>query len=274
MNFQDVRKEVYGYHEKYYAYIFKWPWYSYRRYKALFYIETAGILIFVLLKTNISPNMLTMTYIALSLFTGLLLALPGKFYPLLAALVMFSKPIIDWADGALARIKNSASITGDILDNYGSTLSWIVLWAGLGIYLGNSTNSIFYYLAPLLPAIYAGDIYASGRERFIRHYFINKDMRKSKSASSNAGIGKSGSEPRIRAVKAFIDVIFEHNARTVDIIALLLLIEFLYPVKVLWLAYAAFLIWQVLTFLIKLYMVLAKGWAEDELSRIRKGLYE
>lgn len=274
MNFQNVRKEVYGYHEKYYSYIFKWPWYSYRRYKALFYIEIASALIFVLLKTNIRANTLTMAYIALSALTGMILAIPGKVYPLLAAFLMFVKPVIDWADGALARIKNSTSVSGDILDNYGSLLSWVVLWAGLGVYLGNSVSVAFYYLAPLLPVMFACDIYANARERFIYRYFTNKDIRINKAACVDAGKEGGSLEPRIRKIKALIDTIFEHNARTVDIIALLILLEFLYPVKIVWVVYAAFLIWQILTFLIKFYMVLSKDWAENELDRLRKILYE
>lgn len=274
MNFKNVRQEVYGYHEKYYSYIFRWPWYSYRRYKALFYIEIASAMIFVLLKTNISPNTLTMAYIALSAITGILLAIPGKVYPLLAAFLMFVKPVIDWADGALARMRNSTSVSGDILDNYGSSLSWAALWAGLGVYLGNSVSVTFYYLAPLLPVISACDLYANARERFIYRYFTNKDMRINKAACVDAGKDGGSLEPRIRKIKALIDTIFEHNARTVDIIALLILMEFLYPVKILWAVYAAFLIWQILAFLIKFHMVLSRGWAEDELGRLRKILYE
>ncbi len=272
MSFSEVRNEVYGYHRKYYSYIFNWPWYSYRRYKAIFYLEVASVMVFFSLKTKITPNQLTLSYVLLSFIAGLLLSIPCRIAVILAVILFFVKPAIDWADGALARIKKTTSITGDILDNYAAALSWVILWVSIGFYLGNSFNNIFYVITVFIPMIFAIDIYPNMRERFIYSYFNKKEYRiiDNKSFSEGGPLGRS----RIEIIKSFVDGIFEHNARTVDLILAMIVLELFTPVKILWVYYLSFLVWQITTYIIRLYLFSFRKKAEAEFENLKRNLYE
>jgi len=274
MNFRRMRQEIYDYNRKNYAYIFEWPWYSYRKYKAILYMEAASFLVYFLSRTPLTPNGLTFIYMALCLISGVLLAIPLKSAVFAAILIMFLKPILDWADGHLARVKHATSISGDILDSYSAHLSWVVFWTGLGLYLGNSTNIIFYYLAPLIPAILAVDIYQNAHERFIYVYFTKKEHRNTKVDSDKSKDSHLREESPLRKLKLYIDKLFEHNARTVDLICLIVLIELFTQMHILWLFYIAFLGWQALGISVKIYSFAFKRKTEDELEDLRKKLYE
>ena len=273
MNISEIRKQIYEYHEKYYSYTSRWPWYSYRKYKLIFYNELASIIIFTLLNTSITPNMVTLCYIGMSILAGILTAFPVKMAVLAGIFIIFVNPVFDWVDGPLARIKKMTSISGDIMDSYAALLGWVILWSTLGIYLGNFTNRAFYYLAPIMPAIFAIDIYVNARERFIYHYFTKEEFRLKKNGSIK-GVNISASEKHgLKRIKSYVDKLFEHNSRTADIICLLIFIELFSSIRILWIFYSAFLIWQMLTFLIRLYVVLFTKWAEDELDNLRRAIY-
>jgi len=269
MNFKEIRRRSYEYHEKYYSYMFKWPWYSYRKYKAHLYMELASIVAFFSLRAGITPNMITLFYIFLGLISGLLLAIPNVFANLAAIVIIFFKPTLDWADGLLARVKNTTSTSGDVLDNYSALVSWVSLWSGLGLYLGNTTSSIFYYLAVVIPSFYALDIYANARERFIWNYLKTRPAKGEVSAAPHTKAADSS----IDKAKAFIDNIFEYNARTVDLICLAILAEIVFSIRIVWIFYTAFLLWQAVTFLMRIYLVAFKGRAEDELKKLEEKVY-
>lgn len=274
MNYSEVRRRIYKFHKECCPYLVNWPWYSYRKYKAMLFTELASVLVFVLLPTSVTPNMVTVVYIFLNLFTGILLAAPLKAGVFLAVTLAFFKPSLDWGDGSLARLKNITSVSGDILDNYAATLSWVSFWAGIGIYLGNYTNPIFYYLSPVIPVLLAADVYVNARERFVHHYFSKKEFRGVKGRACASDPCDRLKKSVVGTVKNFIDKVFEHNTRTVDLVCLFILIEMFTPVRILWLFFSSFLLWQTLTFLIKFYMILSRNWAENELDNLRKMLYE
>jgi len=274
MTFREARNCIYDYHKKYYGYLFKWPWHAYRKYKAIFYAELASVILFFALKTNITPNIITIIYIVLNILAGVLLALPVKGAIVTAVLLLFTKSVLDWVDGALARNKKITSISGDILDSYAASVAWVALWAGMGIYLGNSTSPIFYILAPVIPAILAADIYQNATERFVHHYFNKKEFRTRREVNGRANQPNEIRGSRINTLKTYINKFFEYNTRTVDLICLLIFIELFIHVRVLWIFYSAFLIWQLLRFATRIYIIAFKGKMEEEFEELRKKLYE
>lgn len=273
MRLQDIRKQMYDYNKAKVPFIFEWPWYIYRRYKVIIFMESASLLVFVLLKTPVTPNMLTMLYIILGITSGVLLALSSKITVTAAVVLFFLKPALDWSDGLLARIKNQSSVTGDILDHYSPLTGWLCLWAGLGIYLGNSFNSAFYYLTPILPVLFAGDIYKSTEERFIYSYFSRLELRRINQNQPSQIKEESKQQSLIRRIKGSIDTFFEYNTKTVDIVCLLLAVEVFFSIHVVWVFYLLFLLWQLIVFVSRLAIVFRGGWAEKELDRLKKALY-
>lgn len=270
----ETRKQSYGYHEKYYSFVFKWPWYSYRRFKAYLYMELAAIAAYISMALGITPNILTLCYVLLSVLSAILLAVPSKTAVMAAAVIIFLKPTLDWADGLVARITNKTSLDGDIFDNYSALASWIFLWSGVGLYLGNTCCHVFYYISVIPPSLYAADLYANARERFLYHYFAKPQNRrpaeKAAPQSANKVVADNGF---LRKVKDTVDKVFEFNARTVDIVCFMLLGEALTGFHFLWVFYSAFVIWRSLVFFIRLAAIYRGGWAEPEMNDLKGVIY-
>ena len=288
----ELRKEIYDYHRKYYAYIFdEWKWYSYRKFKAKLYMETSAVLVHLLMKTRIKPNTITVVYAVLGILGGIFLAVPLKLFILTGIILFYFGPILDWSDGLLARETNQTSITGAILDPYGALTGWVALWVGLGLYVANKpiegiiyltpnltplTSTIFaniIYLIPVIPAIFAMDIMKSARaELFTSH--ITKAMQnrlrekpnRADPRSIHAKYGIEKEYPTMSKIIRSFYQIFEHNARTVDTICFIILLELLFPIFISWIVFLMFLLWQIVLFAGTFYMVAKGGWVEKELQ--------
>ena len=87
-----------------------------------FYLETSSLLLYLLVRTNIKPNHITLFYAFLGILTLLLLGLPteNKIFLYTGLLIAFSKTIIDACDGYIASLKNQKSTSGFVLDPYGA----------------------------------------------------------------------------------------------------------------------------------------------------------
>lgn len=116
------------------AYIndFKGSPYSYV--KARYYMFFASVIVYFLQNRSIHPVSVTKLYVFFGFLAALLLAIPERNAHFLAIFLIFSKGILDWADGHLARLKNKISLTGHVLDVYGAVIHSITFMIGLGIY--------------------------------------------------------------------------------------------------------------------------------------------
>lgn len=270
--FAEFRKDNYRYNRERYAYIFeKWKWYSYRKFKAKLYMNVGAWLAYLFMKAGIKPNTVTVAYAVAGILGGIFLAIPVKWFILAGIILFYFRPFLDWSDGTLARVTRQTSITGDVLDPYGAYAGWVALWAGMGLYLaGKSGEIIFFYLTPVLPAIFALGIISLAKNRLydnyiaqsIRAYISDKQNQVPLQAISDAG----SRHPKVSRLIGFINVIFEHNAGFVDLICLIILLELFLPVFVSWILYLVFLAWQVLLYLAIFYSVARGGWAERELQ--------
>lgn len=277
----ELRKKIYAYHRKYYLYIFdEWKWYSYRKFKAKLYMDISAYLVFIFMKMGVKPNTVTATYAIMGILGGVLLAIPSRITILSGIAFFYFRPFLDWSDGLLARETKQISITGDVLDAYGAGLGWIALWIGIGLYVANKSGmALFYYTVPLFPAIYAMNITSAARMHFYIHY-LNKQTYLNIKQNQNRLLIKTNGEnyakfTRIMKARNFIDKIFEHNARSVDFICLIILIEVLFPtIFISWFIYLFFLLWQVVTFFAKFFVFVKSRWAEKELQRKLKEVYK
>lgn len=279
----ELRKTTYDYHRKYYSYVFnKWKWYSYRKYKMWLYMNTAPALAYFCLKLEITPNAVTIFYAFLGVLGGIFLAIPLKWLVLAGIILYYFRPILDSVDGLIARETGRTSVTGDVLDSYGAFAGWVPLWAGLGLYVANkfgdmgwvlsgtSIATIFFYLTPVIPVLIAINLMTSTKNKLFDDYIVKiiRDNIK-KAGESNtppANANTASLYLKIRKIFNLINSIFEHNARTVDFICLILLLELFLPFFISWVIFLAFLVWQIIYFIASFYLVARGGWAEKELK--------
>ena len=148
---KDLRNQQYDYHRKQFPYLFDYIKNPYSFLKAKFYMESSAVLVYLLLRTNIKPNTITIIYGLLGIVTGILLSIPNNYTIFIALIIAFTKGTLDWSDGHFARITGQTSLTGHILDVYGAHLNSLGLQIGLGLYIANNSDTlVFYYLVPLL----------------------------------------------------------------------------------------------------------------------------
>lgn len=269
------RKDIYDHNRKRFPYIFdEWKWYSYRKFKATLYMEVAPWLAYLFMKAKVRPNTVTVVYAVMGILGGIFLAIPIKWFILAGIIFFFFRPFLDWSDGLLARATNQTSITGDVLDPYGALTGWVALWAGMGLYVASKSGEvIFFYLTPIIPSIFALNIILFGQSRLydnhiveaIRNYIPKKQNNDMMLIGANSDLVTK--YPRIAKIMRTIGKIFEHNARTVDLICLVILLELLLPdFFISWILFLAFLVWQIVFFLAQFYRVAHGGWAEKELQ--------
>ena len=281
----ELRSEQYEYIAKIYPCVFEWSKYPYTCFKTHLYMEASAVLVYLLLKTKIKPNTVSILYIATGILGGILLAVPTKLAIFSAVVLLFFREILDWSDGHYARVTKQTSITGDILDAYGTRAGWISLWVGLGLNVAyKSGTMLFYYLVPLIPALWAGDIWSLAIVQLFNEH-LSKDrfqegIRKDKemlSVSENAQrtipiAGRRGEFARkvVEVAKKMYRIIFrvfDQRSRLVDLICVILLIEMFSDVFISWFVFLAFLAWQLVVFVVKFYTVAQGRTIETQLQK-------
>lgn len=273
----------YRYNEN--AYLKDWKKNPYTWFKAILYIEISSIIFYLIRKTNIKANTMTIVYILLGVLGGIFLATPLKIIVLLGVLIFYFKDVIDWTDGVLAREKRQLSITGDVLDSYGALTGLVSLWTGFSLYVANkSFDGIVYispnithitsiifdniiYLVPLLPAIFAMNIILHTNSRLFNSHIIKemKNYNKQKNISTKS---LKDNESKLKNIAISFNKAFEHRARFVDFICIIILIELFFSIFVSWIILLIFLIWKIIFFIITLFMVAKGGYAEKKVEDV------
>jgi hypothetical protein len=276
LEISDLRKQQYEYHEKLYPYINDWMRHPYTWFKARFYMESSAILVYWCLRFGIRPNTVTMVYISCGIVGGVLLAIPMKITIYLSIFIFFSKGILDWSDGHLARITNRVSLKGGILDDYGAHVNSLGFWAGLGFYSANITDSIiFYYLIPILLFFYAADLYQYACLLIIQHANLQSKDFLSVDTSREYEVKRSP----FRLIRA-TTYIFEHfcdyirdrfpddRARSVDFVCFLILLELNNDIFISWIVFLLFFLKKFILYTFSVYAIVHKNWVEHNVRTI------
>jgi len=267
MKFLEVRRKNYEYIYKITPYVFdEWKWWSYSKFKSILYIESGSVLLYLFLKTSVTANAITTVYAVTGILGGILLAVPCNAAIIAGIAIFYFRPILDWFDGLFATMKNQVSQTGAILDPYDSFVGWIALWAGFSMYVANKSGALFFYrLSPVIPAVFAADIFI-----FSKLQAADKNLAEIQSGASESDGGEAAYSrfTKLSRILKSIDRIFECRARTVDFMCLVILIEiFFKKVFISKWVYLIFLLWQVFLFFGKLYVVSSGKWMEREARR-------
>lgn len=201
--------------------------YPYSAVKARFYIETAAILVSILQHTRVQPNHLTVLYALLGPISVVLVYSGNETaYMLALCNFVFLKGILDWSDGALARITGKCTSLGAILDPWGAFVNSYSFHVCLGLYVFNVTNdSNFVLLVIVIVFFRAIDLrrfkYSSlGMD--LSEGVIEKGQEENEESEFGDDLGRGA-----RFVVPYIVTtqILDDRARVVDLLALVILIE-------------------------------------------------
>ena len=299
--FREIRKRHYEHEYRMYPYLAQWKKNPYTFYKAKLYLELSTILVFLLLKTRIKPNTVTVAYLMMGIIGAICLAIPLKYIIFLGILIFYFLSVLDWADGTLARERNQTSITGDILDPYGALVGMTCFWSGVGLYLVHkSTQGVTYispditnftsfifdnfvYLLPIIPALFAMNLTRFAKYRLytnhvvkeLRRYIEKKKNQKKLLLTPTTNKKISSQYSTAKKIMQAVENIFSHRARFVDFILLLILLELLYPVFFLsWIVFLLFLLWQIILFFGILYAFTKSNYGEDNIQKMLKEIDE
>jgi len=194
--------------------------------KSRYYMYCSVVLVYVLLKTRIKPNAVTIAYVLCGIATAILLAIPNITCNLAAVVIAFNKGILDWSDGHLARIKYSPSVTGHILDEYGAVINSIGLTVGLGFFSMHQSgyNGLIYAIsvAPILQGMtyksFAKNVIIDNRHNYklktVSDYEKTTDLDRS-------GVGSKG----LGNLLINLNCILDDRARSVDFVLLIILCD-------------------------------------------------
>ena len=156
MRFIELRRTIYKYHTTKFPYLNHFWKNPYTWLKARFYMEGGSVLTYLLLRTKITPNAVTVAYGISGILAGVLLAVPNTMVRVVAVIIFFTRGILDWTDGNLARAKKQTSVVGVYLDEYGGLLGSLGIQIGLGLYVAQQSGLTFvYFLVPFIPLFYA-----------------------------------------------------------------------------------------------------------------------
>jgi len=235
--------------------------------KARFYMELSAMLVFLLLKTNVHPNTITMIYGLAGLFGGALIASGMESLVVAGVVVFFVRGVFDWSDGHLATRTGRTSRTGHILDVYGAILGSIGLGVGVGLFVADRTGYLWiYYLVPLYPIFRALLLSNYGQSILLRKMAVtdysefdaNKALKKR--AESQNIQDSSLFQRGYRLVYTFMD----DRARTVDFIGLMILIDLFNGTDYTFYIFLLLMVKWFVAYAGSFYVVGRGGWVERE----------
>jgi len=272
----EIRKSQYEDKMGRFPFLNDWKRNPYTFLKARFYIETSVFLLYFLLRTNISANMITILYGWAGILGCICLIIPSDNIHILAVLIFFSKGILDWIDGWIARLKGQTSLTGHVLDGYGALLNDLGFQIGLGFYVAFKTDTfIFYYLIPLIPFFYAISLRSYSEKILLTELLKDSFLKREMKNFSDAGITTydkiSDNVKRSVLGKHLVwfnrlNSFLDSRARNVDFICLLILIETFSKLSVVWIIFLLFLIKGFVLFLGSYFVTIRKRVVEKKLD--------
>ena len=151
--------------------IYDWSKNPYIKLKYIYIAEIAALVSFICFKIKIKVNTLTLFGAFLALIGLVLLSLNLKTLNYLGLFIFFSKNVIDYADGFLARNFNMFSQEGKIYDQWSGSFYHICFFLAVPLYVFSKTNNTIYlFIAVILLLIELVDV----RKLLFNIYFVKK----------------------------------------------------------------------------------------------------
>jgi len=239
------------------------------------YLETSSLILYVLVRSNIKPNQISLFYAFLGILTLLFLGLPfeDRIFLYIGLFIAFSKTIIDACDGYIARLKNQKSISGFVLDGYGAHINAIGFQSGLGFYLANNQNDIFFYLVFLIPFFYAVKLKTFAYSTLLNEIIENKknfgEKHPIQKGDENEKISKKFSNDTLKKFYNIFSSILDDRARSVDFIILLFIFELNFNFILIKYVFILLIIKHSIISLINIIIISNNKWLENKINKIK-----
>ena len=198
--------------------------------KIRFYIEFSSLFVYLVQNSKIKPNHISYIYALAGLLGGVFIASNSNNFILAGIFIIFFKVAIDGADGLLARVKYKPSNFGAAIDSWGGLVGEYSFIVGFGFYVFNMTqNQIYIYLTFVIVLLKALDL-----KNYVLFYIgtiksqkisLNNEKIKNQNVSSKK---TQGIVKLITYLKNAVKNGFNYQAKTVDTILLIILVEINY----------------------------------------------
>lgn len=140
----------------------------------------AFLLVKSIYKTSITPNQITWISLFFGVFGAFLIATGAATAFAVAAICFIIYNILDCSDGQLARLQNSGTVTGRIVDGTADYIVAVTTYLAIGFgYAGNSNDPLLYWTLTVLAGFsnalhsFAVDYY---RNQFLDYVLNRKSM--------------------------------------------------------------------------------------------------
>ena len=111
----------------------------------LLYRPLAFILVKSIIRTNITPNQLTIMAIVMGIISGCFYSQGTQICFIVGGLFYLLFNVFDCSDGQLARLKKNGTHTGRIIDGIADYIAAIAVFIGVGIgFASKSENHVFW----------------------------------------------------------------------------------------------------------------------------------
>ena len=229
LNTKSIKKFIFEQQFKRFPYLNKFKKNPYTYLKARYYMYCSVLLVYFLIKSRITPNMVTIAYGLCGVVGGVLLAVPNLYCNIAGIIVFFNKGILDWSDGHLARIKYKTTLKGHILDVYGAHLNSIGFNIGLGFFVINQTGyELLIYPIVTIAFLHGGMPSLIGKNIIINELRTNKIQNmitkhniEDSSKKNHPKYNKTKYPKWIIYFKGFLD----DRARSADFILLIMIVD-------------------------------------------------
>lgn len=105
----------------------------------------AFLLVKLIYQTSITPNQITWVSLFFGVFGAFLITFGTASAYTLAAICFIIYNILDCSDGQLARLQNSGTLTGRIVDGFADYIVAITSYLAIGVGYASNTNDPFFY---------------------------------------------------------------------------------------------------------------------------------
>ena len=248
--------------------------------KARYYLYSSVLIVYVLLKSRVTANMVSITYILCGIVGGSLLSIPNLYCNIAGVIIFFNKGILDWTDGALARFKYGPTLTGHILDCYGAYVNSIGFAVGLGFFALHQTGIEFLvYPIATIAFLYGGSYTSIGKDVIlndlekikIKNFIINHNIKSNIKNNNHIKRNKNLFEGSIDYPKwiTFFRDFLDERARSVDFILLVIIIDIYFNYTFTFYLFLIFYMRILIRFFLSFYFSVKSKWAESTAINIK-----
>lgn len=199
--------------------------------KARYYMGLASGIVYFLQNSAVSPNQITKLYILWGVLAGFMIVIGTPTTLGVGIFMVFSKGVLDWTDGHIARLQNKTSLTGHILDLYGARVNSLIFVTSLGFYQYtlHGEEAFFLILTVVYPLAFSLQLHRFGY-KYLFENLVNKGLTVEKIEDCQQ------QERIIRKSKYanFLIDFLDDRSRTTDFVCLLIVLEQITVYKLSW----------------------------------------